>query len=210
MRGLGSCLASVARPLLFFGRISQVVRMRKWKTILWIVVLSFLSVSCGSRDDSTGQVGTGVGTGTGLGTGLGTGTGSGGYWPPGGGGGSWPPAGGGTGGTVGGSGVPVLYASDGVYLGTVVPASADVESICYPAGEFGSTTSPTSIWNPWGAYGSPSSPLSANNPISLRPPTICYWDGVNVTNCFAFLSKNRSLGYTTYDPDQIRMSLCRY
>jgi hypothetical protein len=172
--------------------------MRKWKTMLWLVVLSFLSVSCGSRNvDRNPQVSNGMGNVV---------------RPPG--GGVLSPAGGGGGGALppsGGAsnGWPVLYASDGVYLGSVVPAYADSESICLPNGEFGSPMSPTSVWNRWGTYGSPSSPLSAMNPSAPRPPTICLWDGVQVSNCFAFLSKNRSLGYPTYDPDQLRQSLCR-
>jgi hypothetical protein len=172
--------------------------MRKWKTILWIVVLSFLSVSCGSRNDDPNPQG-GNGTGNLV-------------RPPG--GGVLPPTGGGGGGALPPSSSasnawPVLYASDGVYLGSVVPAYADIESICLPNGEFGSPMSPTSVWNRWGTYGSPLSPLSATNPSAQRPPTICMWDGVQVSNCFAFLSKNRSLGYPTYDPDQLRQSLCR-
>ena len=170
--------------------------MRKWKTILWIVVLSFLSVSCGSRStDPTQQV---VGDPNGLGQLPG-------YQTP----YQQPPSGGYVGGTGGSYGtLPVVYGADGVFLGSLVSASADPDSLCNQANEFGSMASQTSVWNYYSAYGNPQSPLSANNPAATTPPTICTWDGVQVTNCFAFLSKNRNLGYQTYDPDQIRQQVC--
>lgn len=173
--------------------------MRKWKTILWIVVLSFLSVSCGSREtDPTQQI---VGNPNGN---LGRLPGSGGNPPFG------PPPGIGNGGTGYGTSLPVVYGADGVFLGSLVAAGADPDSLCFQGGEFGSMASSTSIWNFYSAYGSPTSPLSVNNPAATTPPTICYWDGAQVTNCFAFISKNRNLGYQTYDPDMIRRSVCSF
>lgn len=174
--------------------------MRKWKTILWIAVLSFLSVSCGTQTyDPTQQY---VGNPNGYPTGYPTGYPSG-YTPP-----TQQPTGYPT--VSGGTGLPVVYGADGVYLGSLTAAGTDPESLCYPGNEFGSMQSQTSIWNYYSAYGSPTSPLSVSNPAAQTPPTVCYWDGVNVTNCFAFISTNVSLGYQTYSPATIRQSVCGY
>lgn len=171
--------------------------MRKWKTILWIFVLSFLSVSCGNSNNpylqtvGTNSYGTGVNPYAGYAN-------NGSYYAP--------PTG--TGSSYGTSAMPVLYAADGVYLGAVVSVSADPDSICNQAGEFGSPASPSSIWNYGTAYGNPASPLSAQNPAATTPPTVCYWDGYQVNNCVAFVSRNPNLGYATYNPDQLRATVC--
>jgi hypothetical protein len=65
-----------------------------------------------------------------------------------------------------------LFGADGAFLGVLSSSRLVAPGVCNPAGAYGSSTSPTSIFNPTGTYGSATSPLSAYNPSTLTPPVV--------------------------------------
>ncbi|HWI64594.1 MAG TPA: S-layer homology domain-containing protein [Symbiobacteriaceae bacterium] len=66
----------------------------------------------------------------------------------------------------------LVYGDDGTFLGKFTSDAKNLQSICNPQGQYGSTTSPVSLWNPNSPYGSPDSVLSAFNEFTQTPPKI--------------------------------------
>ena len=65
----------------------------------------------------------------------------------------------------------VLRADDGTFLGDAT-AFITPDSVCNPAGDFGSAASPTSIFNPAGTFGNTFGAQSAYATFTLTPPRL--------------------------------------
>ncbi len=62
---------------------------------------------------------------------------------------------------------PLLFGTDGTYLGRLSANPYDPDSTSNPYGQYGSPYSSDSINNPYGTYGSPYSLQSPNNPYAI-------------------------------------------
>lgn len=91
-----------------------------------------------------------------------------------------------------------LEASDGTYLGSLVPNAFATESIFNEFGPYGSKFSPTSIFNRFGSYGNPYSPMSPYNQFSRSGPKV-FLQGKNIGR----LTKNSSVP-GRIDPDIVK------
>jgi|GEM_PF-5349253 hypothetical protein len=65
---------------------------------------------------------------------------------------------------------PVIYGSEGTFLGYMNGNPYDINSTADPYGPYGSPYSDTSIKNPYGQFGSPYPDHSATNPYAVSPP----------------------------------------
>jgi hypothetical protein len=83
--------------------------------------------------------------------------------------------------------------SSGDYLGCLNCRQSALDSVCNPAGSFGSRFSALSIWNSAGDYGSAFSDSSPWNRSAQNPPVILDRAG----GFFGYLTANRSLGNRT-------------
>jgi hypothetical protein len=95
-----------------------------------------------------------------------------------------------------------LRAADGTFLGDAT-SFLTPESVCNPAGAYGSEASPTSIFNPFGTYGDSFGALSAYAPSTLTPPVLsCTTTGASLNP----VSKNAAL-VGAIDPDVLCAAL---
>jgi hypothetical protein len=65
-----------------------------------------------------------------------------------------------------------LVADDGTFLGVASSRARAADSVCNPAGDYGSQDGPYSIYNPTSPYGNTSSQTSAFNATASRPPRL--------------------------------------